>query len=148
LDDGALEGDDTDAHIDTLARFCAPDTIAYVRCDDPQDAHFPALQRMEAGLMAFRQANGVPYHLVPLPWPDPCYAQDDGRRLPATYANFLIINGAVLMPTYGVTQDADALRIIGALFPTREVIGINCRPLIEQHGSLHCITMQYPEGVI
>lgn len=148
LDDGALEGDDTDAHIDTLARFCAPDTIAYVRCDNPKDAHYAAFQRMEASLMAFRQANGAPYKLVPLPWPDPCYAQDDGRRLPATYANFLIINGAVLMPTYGVPQDAEALQTIGSLFPGREVIGINCRPLIEQHGSLHCITMQYPEGVI
>lgn len=147
LHHGFLEGDDTDSHIDTLARFCSPDTIAYVQCNDPQDPHFEALQQMEAELRAFTQADGQPYRLVPLPWPDACFAAD-GHRLPATYANFLIVNGAVLVPLYGVGQDEAAMRIFTALFPDREVIGINCRPLIEQHGSLHCITMQYPAGVI
>jgi agmatine deiminase len=84
---------------------------------------------------------------VALPWPDACFAAD-GRRLPATYANFTIINGAVLVPTYRVRQDDDALAIFRELFPDRIVIPIDCRPLIEQHGSLHCVTMQYPAGVI
>lgn len=147
LDHGYLAGDDTDAHIDTLARFCPDNTIAYVRCDDPVDEHYGALAAMESELRAFRTAAGQPYRLVPLPWPQPCYGQD-GHRLPATYANFLIINGAVLVPTYGVPQDNAALETIARLFPAREIIGINCRPLIDQHGSLHCVTMQLPRGVL
>ncbi len=147
LHHGYLAGDDTDSHIDTLARFCNPTTIAYVRCTDPADEHFDALQRMEAELQTFRHATGAPYHLVPLPWPDACY-DPDGHRLPATYANFLIINGAVLVPTYHLPQDAEALHIIQQLFPDRSVIGIDCRSLILQHGSLHCVTMQYPAGVV
>jgi agmatine deiminase len=143
LRNGYLAGDDTDSHIDTLARLCSPDTIAYVRCDDPTDEHFTALAKMEAELREFRTLDGKPYHLVPLPWPDACYAED-GHRLPATYANFLIINGAVLAPVYGVPQDEASLRMLQILFPDREIIAINCRSLIEQHGSLHCVTMQYP----
>ncbi len=146
LHHGALAGDDTDAHIDTLARFCSPDTIAYVQCPDPQDEHYPTLLAMEQELQTLRTSDGKPYRLVPMPWPDACYAAD-GHRLPATYANFLIINGAVLAPTYRVPQDAEALRILAELFPDRETIGIDCRALIEQHGSLHCLTMQYPLGV-
>lgn len=147
LHHGFLAGDDTDAHIDTLARFCSPDTIAYVQCPDPNDDHYPALLAMEQELQQLHTAAGKPYQLVPLPWPDACYAED-GHRLPATYANFLIINGAILMPTYQVPQDAEALRIMGDVFPEREIIGIDCRSLIEQHGSLHCVTMQYPEDVV
>ncbi|MCC6459887.1 MAG: agmatine deiminase family protein [Saprospiraceae bacterium] len=147
LHHGYLAGDDTDSHIDTLARLCSPDTIAYVRCDDPADEHYSALSAMEQELKAFRTAAGQAYRLVPLPWPQACFAPDDGHRLPATYANFLIINGAVLVPTYAVPQDAEALRILGDVFPDREVIGIDCRPLIRQHGSLHCVTMQYPKDV-
>ena len=140
---GYLAGDDTDSHIDTLARFCSTDIIAYIQCNDPEDEHFDALKKMEAELKALRKSNGEPYQLVPLPWPDACYAPD-GHRLPATYANFLLINGAVLVPTYQVRQDAAALAIFRTIFPDREVIGIDCRPLILQHGSLHCVTMQYP----
>ena len=147
LHHGYLAGDDTDSHIDTLARLCSPDTIAYVRCPDPQDEHFDALQKMEAELRSFKTSTTLPYHLVPLPWPDACF-DSDGNRLPATYANFLIINGAVLVPTYGVRQDAEALAILAQVFPQHEVIGIDCRPLILQHGSLHCVTMQFPTGVI
>lgn len=146
LHHGYLAGDDTDSHIDTLARFCDTETIAYVRCTDPEDEHFEALQKMEAELQAFKNTEGKPYRLVPLPWPDPCY-DELGNRLPATYANFLIINGAVLVPTYQVPQDEAALQIIQAAFPDRKVVGIDCRPLIWQHGSLHCVTMQYPVGV-
>ncbi len=140
---GYLAGDDTDSHIDTLARFCDASTIAYVRCTDPADEHFEALQKMETELSAFRTADDQPYRLVALPWPDACF-DDEGNRLPATYANFLIINGAVLVPTYKVPQDATALEIFKEIFPDREIIGINCNPLILQHGSLHCVTMQYP----
>ena len=147
LHHGYLAGDDTDSHIDTLARLCSPDSIAYVRCDDPADEHYAALQAMERELQTFRTLAGKPYRLVPLPWPDACF-DSDGHRLPATYANFLIINGAVLMPTYDVPQDTEALQIIKLLFPDREIIGIDCRPLILQHGSLHCVTMQYPAGVV
>jgi agmatine deiminase len=142
LDNGYLAGDDTDSHIDTLARFCSVDTIAYVKCTDEEDEHYTNLLLMEQELAEFRTREGQPYHLVPLPWPTACFAED-GHRLPATYANFLIINGAVLVPTYGVPEDEAALRVIGTCFPEREVVGINCRTLIEQHGSLHCISMQY-----
>lgn len=147
LNHGYLAGDDTDSHIDTLARFCDPNTIAYVQCADPNDEHFEALGQMEVELKSFRTLEGKPYTLVPLPVPRPCYAAD-GHRLPATYANFLIINSAVLIPTYEVPEDDTAIAILEKCFPDRKVIGINCRPLIEQHGSLHCISMQYPSGVV
>lgn len=142
LQHGHLAGDDTDSHIDTLARFCDPHTIAYVRCDQPDDPHYDDLLAMERELSALRDASGQPYRLVPLPWPEPCFAAD-GHRLPATYANFLIINGAVLLPIYGVAQDEQAVAALRALFPDRDIVPVNCRPLIEQHGSLHCVTMQY-----
>lgn len=146
LEHGHLVGDDTDSHIDTLARFCDPQTIAYVQCTDPADEHYQDLEEMKRELEALRTSQGEPYRLVPLPWPDSCRAED-GHRLPATYANFLIINGAVLVPTYGLPQDEGALRILADCFPKREIVGINCRPLIEQHGSLHCVTMQYPAAL-
>lgn len=143
---GHLEGDDTDGHVDTLARFCDPATIAYVRCDDPADPHYPALNAMEAELQALRRADGAPYRLVALPWPAPCLDPEDGHRLPATYANFLIINGAVLVPTYGDAADTRALDALAGAFPDRDIIPIDCRSVIRQHGSLHCLTMQLPRG--
>lgn len=143
---GHLEGDDTDSHVDTLARFCDPQTIAYVRCDDPADSHYPALRAMEAELEALRRADGEPYRLIPLPWPRPCFDPEDGHRLPATYANFLIINGAVLVPVYADPADARALAALAEAFPEREVIPIDCRSVIRQHGSLHCLAMQLPRG--
>ena len=147
LNHGYLAGDDTDSHIDTLARFCAPDRICHVRCEDPEDEHYQALAAMEEELRQFRQADGTPYQLTPLPWPDPIQ-DEDGERMPATYANFLIINGAVLVPVYDVPQDAEALAILRDLFPEREIIPVPCRTLVEQHGSLHCVTMQLPAGVV
>jgi agmatine deiminase len=144
---GYLAGDDTDAHIDTLARFCDPATIAYVQCANPEDEHFDALQAMESELRTFRTLKGNPYRLLPLPMPEAIH-DEQGRRLPATYANFLIVNGAVLAPTYQVAQDQAALEQLQEAFPEREVIGLDCRPLIRQHGSLHCVTMHYPEGVV
>ena len=146
LDHGYLEGDDTDAHIDTLARFAAPDAIVFQACDDPDDSHHAELQAMAAEIAALRQANGQPYRLFPLPWARPIL--DDGRRLAASYANFLIINGAVLMPAYGDSADATAAAVLAQAFPGREIVRIDCRPLIWQNGSLHCVTMQLPEGLL
>jgi len=148
LANGHLEGDDTDSHVDTLARFCDPRTIAYVRCDDRDDPHYPALKAMEAELEALRDANGDPYFLVPLPWPDACFDPDDSHRLPATYANFLIINGAVLVPTYADRHDMIALKALASAFPKRDIIPVDCRAVIRQHGSLHCMTMQLPKGTL
>jgi agmatine/peptidylarginine deiminase len=145
LEHGQLEGDDTDGHIDTLARFCTPDTIAYVQCTDETDSHFHDLRAMEQQLQTFRTATGQPYQLIPLPMPAPIH-DESGERLPATYANFLIMNGAVLYPTYGQPEnDLRAAQQLAAAFPQHEIVGIDCRVLIRQHGSLHCCTMQYPE---
>ncbi len=146
LDHGYLEGDDTDAHIDTLARFAAPDAIVFQACDDPQDGHFHELGAMAAEIAALRQANGQPYRLFPLPWARPIL--DAGRRLAASYANFLIVNGAVLMPAYGDVADDDAAAVLARAFPGREIVQIDCLPLIWQNGSLHCVTMQLPEGLL
>lgn len=144
LSHGDLIGDDTDGHIDTIARFCDDRTIAYQACDDRSDAHYEDLKALEAELRALRTPDGEPYVLVPLPLP-PAIHDEDGRRLPAGYPNFLILNGAVLMPTYGdAATDAEALRRLKPLFPGREVIGLDCRALINQYGSLHCVTMQIP----
>lgn len=147
LDHGYLAGDDTDSHIDTLARLCPQDTIAYVKCTDPQDEHYEALGRMEAQLRAFRTPGGEPYRLLALPMADAVV--EDGERLPATYANFLVLNTAVLYPTYDQPHnDRRAAGVLAQAFPGREVVGLDCRALIRQHGSLHCVTMQYPEEVI
>ena len=145
LENGRLEGDDTDSHVDTLARFAPCDTIVHVACPEATDPHFADLQAMAAELKAFRTREGRPYRLLPLPWPSPRF-DEEGGRLPATYANFLVINGAVLVPTYGDPNDAEALNAIGQAFFGRRMIGIPCLPLIQQHGSLHCVTMQLPRG--
>lgn len=142
---GHAEGDDTDAHIDTLARFCSVDTIAYTACDDADDPLYGEFKAMEAELQAFTRLNGQPYHLVPLPIPR-ALRSEEGDRLPATYANFLIINGAVLVPVYDDPADAVALARLAECFPNREIIPIPCIPLIRQYGSLHCMTMQFPKS--
>ena len=147
LNHGFLEGDDTDSHIDTLARFCNENTIAYIRCTDSSDIHFDALRKMEAELKQLTDQYGKPFTLVPLPFTD-AIVDEDGERLPATYANFLILNKAVLLPVYEVQQDAEAIEIMKQLFPEREIIPINSRALIRQHGSIHCISMQFPEGFL
>ena len=144
IDHGSLTGDDTDGHIDTLVRICPEDTLLYVGCDDPDDEQYDELRLMEAQLRTFRTLEGKPYRLIKLPMPKPIY--DEGYRLPATYANFLVINGAVLCPTYGQPEfDRLALQLIGKAFPGRETVGIDCRSIIRQHGSLHCCTMQFPD---
>lgn len=143
INHGNLIGDDTDGHIDTLVRICPDDTLLYIAADDDH----PSLRLMEEELYGLRTLSGRPYRLLKLPMPRPIYDGED--RLPATYANFLVINGAVLCPTYGQPDlDAEALRLIGEAFPGRDIIGIDCRSIIRQHGSLHCCTMQYPKNVI
>lgn len=143
LDQDNLAGDDTDAHIDTLARFCSETTIAYTSCEDTQDDHYPSLINMENQIKAFRSHQNEPYHLVALPLPKPIF-NEEGERLPANYANFLIINDAVLVPTYDDPMDKIALERIADCFPNRKTIAISSRPLVHQYGSLHCMTMQFP----
>ena len=146
LDHGALEGDDTDAHIDTLARFAPDDAIVFQACDDEADSHYADLKAMAEEIAALRTRDGNPYRLFPLPWARPVL--DEGRRLAASYANFLIVNGAVLMPAYGDPADDAAAAVLAQAFPGREIVQVPCRPLIWQNGSLHCITMQLPEGLV
>lgn len=142
LDHGYLAGDDTDSHIDTLARLCPNNTILYVKCDDEADEHYEALCLMEEQLKTFRTLNGEPYRLIALPMARPAF--EDDERIPATYANYLVINGAVLVPTYDTDLDTIALAQVQQAFPEHEIVGVDCQALIRQHGSLHCVTMQYP----
>ena len=147
LDHGELVGDDTDGHIDTLARFAPGNVIIYTGCDDPADEHFESLMKMEEELKGFTNVLGEHYHLIKLPLPDAMF--DEISRLPATYSNFLITNHQVLVPLYGQPEkDLKACQLIGEAFPGRKVIGIDCRALICQHGSLHCATMQLPKGAL
>ncbi|MFV0392479.1 MAG: agmatine deiminase family protein [Paludibacteraceae bacterium] len=147
LENGFLIGDDTDSHIDTLARFCSDDTIAYVKCTDENEKHFEALQLMEKELKEFRILGSANrYNLIPLPMAD-AVMDENGGQLPATYANFLIINNAVLVPTYNSPKDEEAMKQLKKAFPDREMVGVDCSALIKQHGSLHCVTMQYPKFV-
>ncbi|HET6419092.1 MAG TPA: agmatine deiminase family protein [Geobacteraceae bacterium] len=147
LNHGFLAGDDTDSHIDTLARLCPHNTILHIKTDDTGDEHYQAFLNMENELHAFRTRDGSRYRIESIPLPSPVF-DDDGERLPATYANFLVINGAVLVPTYRDKADGAALDIIRDVYPGRSVIGVDCLPLILQHGSLHCVTMQVPKGVL
>ncbi len=142
LDYGYLSGDDTDSHIDTLARLCDEYTIAYVKCKDGSDEHYEALLKMEKQIKKFRNFEGNPYKLISLPMADKVI--EDGQRLPATYANFLIMNEVVLLPFYNTPKDLEAQKQLQKAFPTRKVIGVDCSAIIKQHGSLHCVTMQYP----
>lgn len=144
LDHGTIEGDDTDSHVDILARFCSEDTIAYTTCEDPSDANYGPLKAMEEELRTFRTLDGRPYRLLPLPLPETLYL--DGYRLPGSYANFLIVNGGVLVPGTGSDLDEVAAGRLREAFPGREVVVINCRALLSGHGGLHCITMNYPFG--
>ena len=142
LDHGYLKGDDTDSHIDTLARFTDESTIVYLKCDDKEDEHYEALQAMEEQLKGFTDQDNKPFRLVPLPFTRAIYDEDE--RLPATYANFLIMNEAVLVPIYNDANDQEALKILQEVFPSRKIIPVDCSTLIRQHGSLHCVTMQFP----
>lgn len=145
---GHLLGDDTDGHVDTLARLCPGGIIAYTRCDDHDDPQYAELKEMENELKELKQEDGKPFKLVALPLPSPIYDKDTGERLPATYANYLVMNSAVLMPTYGQpAADEAAARALGSIYEEREIVGIPSSSIIRQHGSLHCCTMQFPAGV-
>lgn len=147
LEHGALAGDDTDSHVDTLARLCPDNKIVYVKCDNPDDEHFEALQRMEAQLQSFRNAEGEAFDLVPVPLPDAI--MQDGERLPATYANYLVLNRAILLPVYGQKEkDERARSALQGVFPKYDIVPIDSRVLIRQHGSIHCATMQFPRGIL
>lgn len=147
VDHGYLAGDDTDSHIDTLVRFAPNNTLVYVQCDDKTDEHYNALYAMEKQLQGFKTTDNTPYNLIALPWPKAVY-DDEQTRLPATYANYLIINNTVLVPTYDDVSDKLALTQIQQAYPEHTIVGINCLPIIEQFGSLHCITMQLPRGFL
>ena len=144
FDHGQLIGDDTDGHIDTIVRICPDNTLLYVGCDDENDPQYADLKALENQLKQATDADGKPYRLLKLPMPDALY--DNGDRLPATYANFLIINGAVIVPTYNQEEnDARALELVAEAFPGYDIIGIDSQTIVRQHGSIHCLTMQYPE---
>lgn len=150
LHHGALIGDDTDGHIDTLVRIAPPgDVLFYTGCSDPDDEHYSDLCLLRDELKELHTATGLPYNLIELPLPDAIYDPEDGHRLPATYANFLILNGAVLLPVYGQPmKDLMAKMAIQAAMPDYEIVPIDCTALIRQHGSLHCATMQLPKGFL
>lgn len=148
LDYGFLEGDDTDSHIDTLARIAPNDTIVYVGTDDVSDIHYEALQSMKQQLTQFTTLEGNKFNLIELPLPDPIN-DEDGYRLPATYANFLIMDKSVIMPIYNQPQkDLLATQIMQIAFPNHKIITVDCNALIKQHGSLHCVTMQLPKEIL
>ncbi len=155
LNHGYLAGDDTDSHVDTLARFIDEKTIMYLTCavsdseevllgcKDKDDEHYTELKLMQEELHLM--AKKYDLKLIELPMTDAIYFE--GERLPATYANFLFINGAILVPTYGVKQDKEALEIFKSTFNDRDIIPIDCQTLIKQHGSLHCVTMNFASGI-
>lgn len=147
LDYGELIGDDTDSHIDTLARMAPDNVILFTGCRDIEDPQFEDLLKMRAQLSMFRNSEGNPYNLVELPLPDAIYGEN-GERLPATYANYLVTENKIFMPTYGQPQkDILAMQTLKIPFPNHKVIGVDCTVLIRQHGSLHCATMQLPVGL-
>jgi len=145
IENGYLSGDDTDSHIDNLARFCNTTTIAYASCE-PDDEHYPALSKMENELKQLKTKDGNPYQLIPLKIPLPIY--DDEERLAASYVNFLITNDLVLVPTFNDKQDAINIAKLQDIFIERTVIGIDSRNIIKQSGSIHCLTMQLPQYTI
>lgn len=146
LNHGKIQGDDTDGHIDMLARFVNPSTIAYSACNNESHPGYSELKKMKQELSLLQQSNGEPYNLIPLELPET--KMHKGKLLPASYVNFLIINRAVLVPSYDDPKDQVALDKIKQCFPERKVININSNTLIKQYGSLHCASMQLPAGAI
>lgn len=147
LENGDLIGDDTDGHIDTLARFVAPDHIVYQSSQFADLPNHRSLTRMAQELSAFRQKDGREYKLTPLPHTEVAHDMISGQSgitLPTSYANFLMLNGHVLLPQYGDPSDALALQVLQDACPALSVIGVDCRALVTQFGSLHCATMNIP----
>ena len=152
LNHGEMSGDDTDGHIDTLARFTPFGAILYngikYNSANMSVELKASLELMEAELRSFTNRDGQAYKLIQLPVPDPIY-DENGLQLPATYANYLVINEQVLVPIYNQPRfDSLALEIISQAFPEHTVTGIDCNALIKQHGSLHCVTMQIPSNTL
>jgi agmatine deiminase len=141
LGDG-IAGDDTDGHVDDLARFTAPDTIVTVAEEDPADPNFAPLRDNLARLHAMRDASGNPFRVEILPMPPALH--HDGTRLPASYANFYIANGGVIMPSFGCPADDAAAAILAQLFPGRRVARIPSTDLVWGLGAIHCLTQQHP----
>lgn len=142
LDGAGIAGDDTDGHIDNLARFVAPDTVVTVVEENRADENFVPLRANLARLQALRDQHGQPLRILTLPMPPACY--EDGRRLPASYANFYIANRVVLLPCFGAPTDATARQVLEACFPDRAVVGIDCTDIIVEGGAWHCLTQQVP----
>lgn len=145
-----IVGDDTDGHIDDIARFASATTIVCAVEDDPTDANYDLLKENLHRLQSAEDANGRPFDIVTLPMPGVVGASNDTSsrqldRLPASYANFYIANNVVLAPIFGHANDKRALEIIMNLFPDRRVVGINCEPLVWGMGTIHCVTQQQPE---
>lgn len=148
LDYGALAGDDTDSHIDTLCRMAPGDTILFTGCRDMDDPHFEELLKMRAQLTMFRTPEGESYNLIELPLPSPIY-DEEGQRLPASYANYLVTPDYIFMPVYDQPEnDQLACFTVKVAFPGHEVVPVPCLTLIKQHGSLHCATMQLPDNLL
>ncbi|MDE6491144.1 MAG: agmatine deiminase family protein, partial [Muribaculaceae bacterium] len=130
-------------------RLAPDDTILYTGTSDRDDMHFESLQAMKNQLTRFRTASGSPFNLIELPLPDPVFDVDTGDRLPATYANYLALAHRIIMPVYGQPlKDNLAAETLKVAFPDREIVTVDCRALVRQHGSLHCVTMQLPAQVI
>ena len=137
-----IAGDDTDGHVDDVARFVSPTTVVCALTDDPQDINYAVLQDNFRRLQAATDQAGRPLQVIPLPMPSPLWT-DDGP-LPASYANFYIANGVVLLPTYNHPNDQLALAVLQRVFPQRRIVAIPCEPLIWGLGAIHCITQQQP----
>jgi agmatine deiminase len=143
-----IEGDDTDGHIDDIARFVAPGVILCAVEEDPLDANFKPLQENLERLRRLTDTNDRPFEIVTLPMPGVVGGSSTSNRnlerLPASYANFYIANKVVLVPVFGHANDEKALNMITRLFPGRSVVGINCEPLVWGMGTIHCVTQQQP----
>jgi agmatine deiminase len=137
-----IAGDDTDGHVDDIARFVNPTTVVCALTDDPQDVNYAALHDNYQRLQAATDQDGRPLHVIPLPMPG--LVGTAAAPLPASYANFYIANGVVVVPTYNHPNDQVALTILQDVFANRRVIGIPCTPLVWGLGALHCITQQQP----
>jgi agmatine deiminase len=141
LGDGIV-GDDTDGHIDDIARFVDSGTILCALEDDPRDENYRPLQENYRRLQSFTNPRGKPFRILTLPMPQAVYEKEG--RLPASYANFYIGNEVVLVPVFQDPRDQEALAILAELFPTRRVVGIDSRELVVGLGGIHCVTQQQP----
>ena len=141
LGDG-IAGDDTHGHVDDLTRFVNERTVVTIVEENPKEVNYPALQETLGRLRKMKDQDGRPLQVETLPMPQPVYF--DGQRLPASYANFYIANGLVIVPTFNEANDRVALNTLAKVFPGREVVGIHCRDLVLGLGTLHCMTQQEP----